>query len=200
MDDQIPNQSNASASERLCSGRVGICKAGLCSDFSGRTKIKQIKEILRGRARKPGPERAKHFLWDFKRDRKLCVRLDPFRLLDCGGLGDQPDATIPIVWSAVHEFRHPTENVVWRKHLKGKVISAPTPLQSGDTNNVRYLEHEKEFEAHIWSDCSTHEYIQTSKYEGPTPSELEDREDFRFGPAFFFAKKSLRWVGNEAAL
>ena len=66
-------------------------------------------------------------------------------------------------------------------YLKGKVISAPTCLQSGVIDTVRYLEYEKEFRAHIWADCSTHEHNITSKYEVQTCTELGDRWDFVFG-------------------
>ena len=69
--------------------------------------------------------------------------------------------------------------------LKSKFIADLRSSRRWILENVQYLEAQKEFGAHIWSDCSTHEYIQTSKYEGQTPSELEDRDDLRFGPEFF---------------
>ena len=70
--------------------------------------------------------------------------------------------------------------------LKSKFIADLRSPRRWILQNVQYLEAQKEFGAHIWSDCSTHEYIQTSKYEGQTPSELEDRDDFRFGSINFF--------------
>ena len=79
--------------------------------------------------------------------------------------------------------------------LKSKFIADLRSPRRWILQNVQYLEAQKEFGAHIWSDCSTHEYIQTSKYEGQTPSELEDRDDLRFGPVFFYRKKTA--VGRE---
>ena len=90
----------------------------------------------------------------------------------------------------------PNIDAFWRKEcwdFELKVVGFFEEKLLAQIETSLYLRAPKELEAHILRNRSTGEYYQHTKYERLTPSELEDRVIFRFGPVVFFENKSYNF-------